>query len=70
MAQYENICRDIGILVSTDPVAVDSASLDIVEKTSGKAFSKLAYDIPYKFQIEYAEELGFCSAKYEIIEVS
>jgi len=68
MAQYENICEDIGILVSTDPVAVDSASLDIVEKTAGKAFSKLAYDIPYKFQIDYAEELGFCSSKYELIE--
>jgi len=68
MAGYENICKDIGILVSTDPVAVDSASLDLVEETSGKALSKLAYDIPYKFQIDYAEELGFGSSKYELIE--
>jgi len=68
MPLYENICDDIGILVSTDPVAVDSASLDLVEKTSGKALSKLAYDIPYKFQIDYAAELGFGSSKYELIE--
>jgi uncharacterized Fe-S center protein len=68
MAQYENICDDIGVLVSDDPVAVDSASLDLVEQTAGKDFSKLAYDIPYKFQIDYADELGFGSSKYELIE--
>ena len=68
MHQYEEICNDIGILVSTDPVAVDSAALDLVETTSGEALSKLAYNIPYKFQIDYAAELGFGSAKYELIE--
>jgi uncharacterized Fe-S center protein len=68
MAGYEKICDDIGILVSTDPVAIDSASLDLVETTSGEALSKLAYNIPYKFQIDYADELGFGSSKYELIE--
>jgi uncharacterized Fe-S center protein len=68
MAAYENICEDIGVVVSDDPVAADSAALDLVEKTSGQALSKLAYDIPYKFQIDYAVELGFGSSKYELIE--
>ena len=33
---YEKILPDIGILVSRDPVALDAASLEMVEKRAGK----------------------------------
>jgi uncharacterized Fe-S center protein len=69
MGGFKKIIPDIGILVSSDPVAVDSASLDIVEKIAGKKFSELAYDIPYRFQLDYSRELNFGSADYELIEV-
>jgi len=68
MPRYDNICEDIGILVSHDPVAVDSASLDLVEKFSGRKLSELAYDIPYRYQIDYAKEIGFGDSDYELIE--
>jgi hypothetical protein len=68
MPRYENICDDIGVLISNDPVAVDSASLDLVEKYSGKNLSEMAYDIPYKYQIDYAKEIGFGEGDYELIE--
>ena len=64
---YEKICPDIGILVSRDPVALDQASLDLVEKTAGKALSAMTHDIPYNFQLDYAAELGFGSRDYELI---
>lgn len=69
MPRYENICGDIGVLVSHDPVAIDAASLDLVEKYSGKNLSDMAYDIPYRFQIDYAKEIGFGDSAYELIEI-
>ncbi len=68
MPVYENICGDIGILVSHDPVAVDSASLDMVEKFTGRKLSDMSHDIPYRYQIDYAKEIGFGSSDYELIE--
>jgi uncharacterized Fe-S center protein len=68
MAGFQKIIPDIGILVSRDPVAVDAASLDIVEKSAGKKFSQLAYDIPYRFQLDYSHELNFGTIEYELIE--
>lgn len=64
---FEQIVPDIGILISRDPVALDAASLDLVEARAGKVLSQLAYDIPYRFQLDYAAELGFGSLEYEFI---
>ena len=57
------------MLISGDPVAVDAASLDLVERHAGKRLSAMAYDIPYRHQIDYARELGFGSADYGIVEI-
>lgn len=65
---YKKIVPDVGILVSRDPVAVDAASLDLVEKTAGKSLGQLAYDVPTRVQLDYARELGFGSVDYELIE--
>ena len=65
---YKKIVPDIGILVSRDPVALDAASLDLVELQAGKALSQLAYDIPYRFQLDYARELQFGNTDYELIQ--
>ncbi len=64
---FKKITPDIGILVSRDPVALDAASLDLVERQSGQSLSQLAYDIPYRFQLEYAKELRFGSLDYELV---
>ncbi len=64
---YEKIAPDVGILVSRDPVAVDVAALDLIEKRAGKTLSQLAYDIPYRVQLDYAQELSFGNADYELI---
>jgi len=65
------IVDDIGILASTDPVAVDKASIDIVQKKSGKSIAKLLgeKELDPRFQIEHAERLGLGSSDYELIDI-
>ncbi len=67
MTTFEQVVPDIGVVISRDPVALDAASLDLVEKAAGTKFSKIAYDIPYRHQIEYAREIGFGNADYELV---
>ncbi len=65
------IVDDIGITASTDPVAVDKASLDLVENKTGKKLQKLIKNEKLNplYQIEHAERIGLGSTKYELIEI-
>jgi uncharacterized protein len=69
MGGYEKIVPDIGVLVSADPVALDAASLDLVEERAGKPLTALSYDIPHRVQIDYAREIGFGNPDYRICEI-
>ena len=62
---------DIGIVASTDPVAVDKAALDLVEKKTGKKMAELIknHKLEPLYQIEHAERIGLGSTDYELIEV-
>ena len=66
-----NIGEDVGILASTDPVAVDTASLDIFEQRCGSEFAELMGGINTRcrIQIEHAERIGMGSREYELIEI-
>jgi uncharacterized Fe-S center protein len=67
----QKIVDDIGILASTDPVAVDKASIDIVERKTGKTIAELLRkkELDPRFQIEHAVHLGLGSSDYELIEI-
>jgi len=69
MHSFEKIAPDIGLLVSRDPVALDSASFDLVEKNTGKKLTEISYNIPNKHQIDYSREIGFGNSEYELIDV-
>ena len=62
------ICPDIGYLISDDPVAVDKASLDLINDVKKNVFKKENKVDPEK-QIKYGEEIGLGSASYQIIEI-
>lgn len=66
------IVDDIGIIASIDPVAVDRAAIDLVEKKAGKKLPKLLENdkLDARYQIEHAERIGLGSAKYSLIEIS
>jgi uncharacterized Fe-S center protein len=69
MGPTELIIPDIGILISTDPVALDAASLDLVEERSGKQLTEMSHNIPHRVQIQYAREIGFGNPDYELITI-
>lgn len=72
-AVAEDPCiADIGILVSTDPIAIDQACIDLVYKCSDPGKPHLIERIKSRngvHTIEAAAELGYGSREYELIEV-
>ncbi len=66
----EPVCADVGILASADPVALDQASLDLLNKHAGfDVFQKLWPHIDHTIQLAHAEAMGLGSRTYEIVEV-
>jgi len=67
----DKIVDDIGIVASTDPVAVDKAALDLVENKAGRKLAELLKNnkLDPRYQIEHAERIGLGSSSYELIEI-
>lgn len=72
-AVAEDPCmKDIGILISTDPIAIDQACLDLVYASTDPGKEHLIERIESRngvHTIEAAEALGYCSRDYELIEI-
>ncbi|MBF0376496.1 MAG: DUF362 domain-containing protein [Desulfamplus sp.] len=74
------IVRDIGILASKDPVAIDQASVDLINAEAALTnsclkkntlpgedkFKGLYPEVNWERQLEYAEEIGLGSRKYHL----
>ncbi|MDR2399352.1 MAG: DUF362 domain-containing protein [Endomicrobium sp.] len=59
---------DVGIVAGTDPVAVDQASYDLVNKAYGKNLFKHIYpEIDATIQLKYAQEIGLGTCEYELV---
>lgn len=62
------VTSDVGILASADPVAIDQASLDILNKHAGRdVFRTIWPDIDHTIQLTHAEKMGFGSRAYELV---
>ena len=62
--------HDIGILASTDPVALDQACLDLVSKAEGnEKFMWRLDDLQGMHTLEHAEEIGFGSRSYTLVDL-
>ena len=72
-AVAEDPCiADIGILASTDPIAIDQACVDLVYACSDKGKAHFLERIESRngvHTIEAAEKLGYGSREYELIEL-
>lgn len=78
------IVPDIGIMVSKDPVALDAACYDIVNEQYGLENSMLKHNhqrgkdkfqglwknVDGHRQIQYGQEIGLGSSKYDLIDIS
>ncbi len=77
------IVPDIGILLSYDPVAIDQASVDLVNKAQGLRTSRLKKafgpgqdkfkdiwpDVDWEPQLQHAEKIGLGTREYELIRI-
>ncbi len=77
------IVRDIGVLASSDPVAIDQASVDMINSEPSLPGSRLKDSVKagedkikaiwpkvdWPIQLEYAEELGLGSRTYELVKI-
>ncbi len=77
------IVNDIGILSSEDPVAIDQASVDLVNGQEGIRSSKLSGawkpgedkfkaiypQVDWSIQLAYGEEIGLGTREYELIKI-
>ncbi|MBI5520125.1 MAG: DUF362 domain-containing protein [Desulfovibrio sp.] len=75
------ICPDVGILASLDPVAIDQASIDLINKAEplwpshlpkglkagDDKLHALRPHLPPAFGLDYAEALGLGTRKYELV---
>lgn len=72
-AKAEDPCmKDIGILASTDPIAIDQACIDLVMKSDDPGKEHFMERVNSRHgihTIEAASKLGFGSREYELIEV-
>jgi len=59
------ICKDLGFLFSSDPVAIDAASVDMIKDN---AESEVFVKDPWE-QIEFAEKIGLGNKKYELVKI-
>ncbi len=77
------IVPDVGVIASRDPVAVDQASVDLVNKQQGlkESLLKSAFEpggdkfkalngVDWSVQLQYAEAMGLGHRAYELIEVT
>lgn len=77
------IVRDIGVVASTDPVALDQASADLVNRepalpdsvlnshlAAGEdKFKGLYPSVNWEYQLEYAQDLGIGSRSYQLEKI-
>jgi hypothetical protein len=77
------IVNDIGILSAEDPVAIDQASVDLVNNETGNRSSKLSKnwdpgqdkfravypEVDWNIQLSYGEEIGLGTREYELIKI-
>ncbi|MCP5004928.1 MAG: DUF362 domain-containing protein [Planctomycetes bacterium] len=64
---YRPDIPDIGIMVSKDPVALEKATVDLVNKRTGKDYFRSIWPkIDYTVQLEYAHEIGLGNLEYDL----
>jgi uncharacterized protein len=62
------VTPDLGVLASNDPVALDQASIDLVNRSAGRdIFRELYPAADWTVQLKYAEAIGLGSRKYELV---
>ena len=62
--------ENIGILASIDPVAIDQASLDLVNNYQNNDVIKKIEELDEKYLIDCSEKIGLGNKNYELIKIN
>ena len=66
----EKVCGDLGVLASTDPVAIDQAAVDLVNGAAGRDLLEEVWPgTHYAAQFAHGEAVGLGSRQYELAQV-
>lgn len=65
----EPLTPDIGVLASTDIVAIDQASMDLVNRGGEDLIRKLFPEVDWEIQIAHAASLGLGSRDYDLVRI-
>jgi hypothetical protein len=66
--EKKGLVKDLGILASFDPVAIDAAAVEIVNRQFGSDFIHSIYPhINYHIQLDRAKELGIGNLNFQLI---
>ncbi len=69
--KQKSFMKDIGILMSKDPVAIDKASLDLVIQANDGKDPFLEHNgVDGSYILDYAEKLGLGSKDYELVKIN
>ncbi len=61
---------DVGILASRDPVALDKASIDLVNERAGRDIMRELRPIDWSIQLEHARKIGFGNLDYTLVDLT
>ena len=62
------LCRDLGILASKDPVAIDQAAASLVAEAEGRdVFKEYWPDTDYEAQLEHGQKIGLGSRDFNLV---
>ncbi len=65
----EPIMDDVGILASNDPVAIDQASVDLVNRDGRDRFREIYPGIDWSVQLNHGEAIGLGRREYCLVEL-
>jgi len=69
MAQAQPpVVPDIGLLASSDPLALDKASADLVLERAGRDIFRRGYNVDWAIQLRHGQKIGLGSLDYELLE--
>jgi len=63
------VVSSVGVVASLDPVAIEHATIRLIEENLKSSLKDRAYDIDFLPQLAYAEELGMGSSQYDLIPI-
>ncbi len=65
----KGVVSDLGILASGDPLSIDKASVDLLNKRNNDDVFSSMWELDHNTQFEYAAKMGLGSLDYDLKKI-